>query len=256
MRGVRVSILLAVGAVALGLPGAAWAPWQTISDTAVNVLQVCQNGIRFEYATGITDPHGPEPTAGDRLGVRAGPVETGTNKPSEAATLILDSTFTVPHNHFNVPGLPAGTELRHYYGTVTLFWTSQQAVGTALRLIFEFPDDMGNSVDLPFNDDPPLTIAACTLSVSLRTFTATRTRSGVRIRWRTGSELETLGFNVYRGGRGHRAKLNRSLIPGRSPSGWAYSWLDRAAPRRALTYWLQEVELDGSREWHGPVKAR
>lgn len=272
MRGGRGSgLLVGVSACALAFPGAAWAPWETISDAAVNILQVCRNGIQFEYANGTAEGHDPSSTLGDRLGVRAGAVEPGTNKPSESAPLILDATFTAPHQHFNVPTLPPdGTDLRHYSrtvgaaGPVTLFWSSEQAVGTALRLIFAFPDEMDLSADLPFSSSPALTIADCTLagtSVGLRSFSARRARGGVAVRWRTASEHNTLGFNVYRGQRAGRLRLNRTLIPGsaatgRARTGSAYSWLDRKAPRRTVRYWLQEIEIDGSRAWYGPVSIR
>jgi plastocyanin len=98
------------------------------------------------------------------------------------------------------------------------------------------------------------------LAVTFTSFTAAPARKGVLVRWRTASEFNTLGFNVYREVRGTRRKLNRSLIFGGSVSGHAitgrsYRFLDRRAPRKVggLRYWLQEVELDGTRTWYGPT---
>ena len=93
-------------------------------------------------------------------------------------------------------------------------------------------------------------------AVSLRTASATRTRAGVLVHWRTASEMQTLGFNVYRQHHGALLKLNRALIPsvfGGTVAGHAYSWLDRRAPRGSMTlrYRLQAVGLDGTRRWVG-----
>jgi plastocyanin len=99
-------------------------------------------------------------------------------------------------------------------------------------------------------------VVSSTVSVTFRTLTATRSARGVLVRWATASELDTLGFNVYRDAGAKRVKLNRSLIG--ATGGGFYSYLDRKAPRRAagLGYRLQLVELDGSSSWYGPVSVR
>src|SRR6185369_13904455 len=43
---------------------------------------------------------------------------------------------------------------------------------------------------------------------------ATRYDDGVSIRWRTGVEVDNLGFNVYREDRGKRVRVNSQLIAG------------------------------------------
>jgi uncharacterized protein YkwD len=93
-------------------------------------------------------------------------------------------------------------------------------------------------------------------AVALQRASATRTRAGVLVRWRTASEGQTLGFNVYRVRQGKLVKLNRALIAsvfGGTATGHAYSWLDRGAPRGSTTlaYRLQAVGLDGTRRWVG-----
>ena len=93
-------------------------------------------------------------------------------------------------------------------------------------------------------------------AVALQTASGTRTRGGVLVRWRTASESQTLGFNVFRAWHGKLVKLNRALIPsvfGGTTTGHAYSWLDGSAPRGSTTlrYRLQAVSLDGTRRWAG-----
>jgi hypothetical protein len=100
------------------------------------------------------------------------------------------------------------------------------------------------------------------LAVQLSSFTGVRSHRGVLLRWRTGAEVNTLGFNVYRQRAGaRRVRLNRRIIPAlsltRGTLGGAYSYRDRRAPRKTVVrYWLQEVAANGSRTWHGPVRIR
>ncbi len=89
--------------------------------------------------------------------------------------------------------------------------------------------------------------------VTVRSFTATRSTGSVLLKWRTASEVELVGYNVYGQVHGKRVKLNRRLIAGKGTAGAAYAFRYRApsgqkAPTR---FWLQVVNLDGSRTWHG-----
>jgi len=92
-------------------------------------------------------------------------------------------------------------------------------------------------------------------AVTFRSLTATRTRAGVRVRWRTAAESDTLGFNVYRGKQTARHRLNPHLIVSRGETaGSAYSFLDRKAPGGAPRYWLEVVGTGGVRTWQGAVR--
>ena len=102
---------------------------------------------------------------------------------------------------------------------------------------------------MPF-DQAFRTYVAVSTAVSFRSFSATRSGKGVLLRWRTASEVDLLGFNVYRELRGKKVKVNRFLIRARgAASGAAYRFLDRGAMRTSGRYWLQAVNLDGSRSW-------
>jgi hypothetical protein len=94
------------------------------------------------------------------------------------------------------------------------------------------------------------------LAVTMASFKAVRSRKSVVVRWRTGTEYDQLGFNVYRQQGNRRVRLNRRVLPalGRV-NGGSYSFRDRRAPKhRALRYWLQDVDLSGTRTWHGPIR--
>jgi Bacterial Ig-like domain (group 3) len=93
---------------------------------------------------------------------------------------------------------------------------------------------------------------------TFRSFTASRVRKGVLLRWRTAAEVGTRGFNVYRGVGRTRHKLNRRLIVSRGrATGSSYTFLDRRVARRsAPKYWLQVVAANSARSWRGPVRPR
>jgi hypothetical protein len=95
---------------------------------------------------------------------------------------------------------------------------------------------------------PPTGIGVVSLS-------ATRANPVIVLRWRSASQSQTLGYNVFREQGRERVRANRKLIPATRTSGMHfYRWLDRAAPRQTTRYWLEEVKLNGSRSWHGPAR--
>jgi hypothetical protein len=90
------------------------------------------------------------------------------------------------------------------------------------------------------------------LAVRMSSFTASRSTKGVSVRWRTHTEIDTLGFHVFRSRGAKWTRVDRQLIPAHgSVSGARYSFLDRRAPRGRLSYRLQAVGTDGSRTWYG-----
>jgi len=101
------------------------------------------------------------------------------------------------------------------------------------------------------------------LAVSTSSFHAAFNSRLVTVHWRTSSEVNTLGFNVYRTLHGKRVKLNKRLIPSasvlRGKSTSAYSFSARLASRRLAAtsrYLLQEVHVNGTRTMYGPIRAR
>lgn len=83
---------------------------------------------------------------------------------------------------------------------------------------------------------------------------------GVLLRWETSSEINNLGFNVYRGDSagGPWTRLNSQIIPSQvapgSPTGSTYEFLDkRGNPRRSF-YLLEDIDLNGTATQHGPIR--
>ena len=98
-------------------------------------------------------------------------------------------------------------------------------------------------------------------AISLSSFTATRRPGGVSVNWVTASEINTWGFHLYRSADGSRTgavRVTAMIIPGqgRGQGGAVYSWFDHdAQPGVTYSYWLQEVELNGSTHEYGPATA-
>ena len=99
-------------------------------------------------------------------------------------------------------------------------------------------------------------------AVTLVSFTARPRRDSILLRWETATELDNLGFHLYRAEspEGARTRLNADLIPSRnpgSPAGAVYTWRDRGAqPGVTYYYWLADVDVRGTTTLHGPETAR
>ena len=82
-------------------------------------------------------------------------------------------------------------------------------------------------------------------AVLVRSFSAERVGGKVVLRWRTDSEVGLLGFVVYREKGGTLVRLDRRLIPAGARRG-VYRF---SAPRRAGSYRLEAIGVDGSASW-------
>ena len=99
-----------------------------------------------------------------------------------------------------------------------------------------------------------------TTEVSLASFAAIGGDSAVELTWRTASELDNLGFHVYRGPTddGPWTPVTTSLIPGlgSSPDGASYAFRD-ASLVNGTTYFyrLEDIDASSVSTFHGPVSA-
>lgn len=94
--------------------------------------------------------------------------------------------------------------------------------------------------------------------VQLELFTASVLQSGsiVELQWRTSSELDNLGFNIYRSNQrdGSYSQVNDELIE-TDPTG-EYSYLDEDIVSGLRYYYkLEDIDLSGVKRLHGPVLA-
>lgn len=93
---------------------------------------------------------------------------------------------------------------------------------------------------------------------------AARTADGVTVTWRTGYEVDNLGFEIYREHGGERTRVTTKPIAGSAlmvppgvamAAGRSYKWTDEseAAREAGVVYWIQDIDLNGTRSWHGPI---
>ncbi len=82
-------------------------------------------------------------------------------------------------------------------------------------------------------------------------------QGGVLLTWETGTEIDNVGFHLYRGARpeGPFELVNERLIPatGDPLTGGEYTFLDTTAPPGTTYYVLEDVDANGTRTTHGPV---
>ena len=98
------------------------------------------------------------------------------------------------------------------------------------------------------------------LPVELTSFNATAGDGQVTLNWATESEIENLGFNIYRSTKYNDqfSIINDELIPGAGNSSQRheYEYVDKGLTN-GIKYWykLEDVDYSGNTELHGPVSA-
>jgi uncharacterized repeat protein (TIGR01451 family) len=107
----------------------------------------------------------------------------------------------------------------------------------------------------------PVTVLAATAAKMLSS-QAVQSGGTVDLRWNTSWERNNVGFNIYREQGAARVRVNHSLIAGSTliagtevRAGFSYRWTDRR-PVPGAVYWIESIDLDGSRKMHGPVVTR
>jgi hypothetical protein len=96
--------------------------------------------------------------------------------------------------------------------------------------------------------------------IELAYFDAAPGAGRIMLQWSTEAEVDNAGFNIYRADaeNGTYIKINDELIvaQGASTQGAAYEFVDRDVKNRN-TYWykMEDVDLNGTSTFHGPVKA-
>jgi subtilisin-like proprotein convertase family protein len=101
--------------------------------------------------------------------------------------------------------------------------------------------------------------SAISLAITLESISATATEEGVRVAWETASEVDNLGFHLYRTtdpafvGERLTSELILSTSPG-SGQGAFYEWTDTTAEAGVAYYYtLEDVDVNGVGTAHPPV---
>ncbi|MGA9772879.1 MAG: C25 family cysteine peptidase [Blastocatellia bacterium] len=100
-------------------------------------------------------------------------------------------------------------------------------------------------------------------AAKLDQFQADSYSNQVLLQWKTGEEVDNLGFHIYCEENGKRTRLNPQILAGSAliagpgiemKAGRSYSWWDGSSiGRQNSRYWLEEIDLKGASVWHGPV---
>lgn len=138
-----------------------------------------------------------------------------------------------------------------YYAKVSIGTTFAVPTGTGDYLLSIFTG--GGPTAAKFGNDHAIGAAS-----------AARYDDGVSVRWRTGFEVDNLGFNVYRYENGKRLRMNSQLIAGSAlmvgsgtslGAGNSYAWFDSAPASGRSDYLIEAIDLNGDSTWYGPVSA-
>ena len=88
------------------------------------------------------------------------------------------------------------------------------------------------------------------LPVQLSSFSATSIAEGVKLNWRTESEVNNVGFNVYRSTTkdGNFTKLGFVEGHGSTPFGHDYSFADAVKTEGTYFYYIEDIDVEGKKE--------
>ncbi len=152
----------------------------------------------------------------------------------------------------------AGSKIWKYVGTD---WTEVATVGAPVadggtRMMVSFTTNLGAKYDV--GGQYAVTPADETLPVELSSFTATLSVNNyVQLMWVTQSETSVSGFNIYRGTNDQLVSAERlnAFIPATNTSQMqSYVFTDsELLSAGTYYYWLANLNMDGSTEFHGPV---
>jgi uncharacterized repeat protein (TIGR01451 family) len=166
-------------------------------------------------------------------------------------------------------------------GIVTCLLGTMANAGTATVLILTIPGQPGvisntatvtadqTDAILANNTSTQNEVVVAPTRITLRSFSSSYAsdKNGanrVLLTWKTGGESHNLGFNIYRELNGNRVRMNPSIIAGSAlmmsgalsrHAAKSYAWIDPSAPGSGTTYWLEDIDVNGTRTMHGPVSA-
>jgi hypothetical protein len=163
---------------------------------------------------------------------------------------------------------PAGISLTGSGKLINIRFTRLGAQGTNSLLTWdgantEFDDGPNDGIFAENLVNGNLSMGAPS-AVNLSSFKASGYDNGVHLNWNTGFEAENLGFNIYREVAGKRTLVTPDIIAGsalmtgsatRLEAGQSYGWWDKSpGDHQDARYWLEEIDVNGSRTMHGPFE--
>lgn len=195
------------------------------------------------------------------------------NGPSAATTIVATDVLPTGVTYSSSSAGCSFTSATHTVTCTAATLAVSATVTFTITVVAGTPANVSNTATVTATQHDPtpanntstlVTTITFTTEVKLENFTAVSTANGVLLSWKTGGELRNLGFNVYRDNNGQRTRVNPSLIAGSSlmmrradpkHSSKSYAWMDRASTPGA-SYWIEDIDLNGTRTMHGPVTAQ
>ena len=164
---------------------------------------------------------------------------------TEAVQTNADGSYSIDSSFFNESGLSSGF-------SVSLKVNASGYLGANRSISFS---DYPTMVDFSLRD-----LNDSTTLIELSSFEARPLKGTVILRWETSSELDTVGFSLYRAEleNGEYTKISNFIIPakGSASQGASYEFMDTGL-RNGRTYYykLEDIDLDGKSTMHGPKSA-
>lgn len=256
-------VLIAVVCFA-ALPGPVLADgtmqWGTCSDPMAFITDANAGGALAPIGSLVElwDASASSPIATTRVGLAYIPPEAGR---FVANTSLADGSYSFQVRVFNVPdpyapGVESCVVIVGQNGRGTSGIDVQIATMSPATICYP-------SAEIPTGTFNPSQGGGCQvlnpLAVTLAAFSATALDDAVLVQWETTSEIDNLGFNLYRGlaDGGPWTQLNPTLLPSQAPGGsqgFSYEYRDTAvAPGATYYYLLESVDLAGATAQHGPI---
>lgn len=200
-------------------------------------------------------------------------IDVTNNGPSRATNVVM--TDPLPAGFAFVSVVPGGPTCTHSAGTVTCTYAvmdpgatntititgtitvnQTQLSNTASTTRTETDTDSANDSATALAN-----VLAPTVVHMLEMSAVADAKGKVLITWTTSFETDNLGFNVYRDTSAGRVKVNKQVIAGSAffaarrqlDSGRSYRWKDKIRDGEFAQYYLEDIDLDGTRTLHGPV---
>lgn len=243
------AILFSSGPITVSTTGTLGPAGSVASSTSITSINTSGNEV-FTATSATSSCTASETTRTGTTTITNGTLQTSEGNPDVTGdeTVVMIPTNPAPNTTYNGTLESVGDSFQYIFneqivnpdGSLTVYAAHLRLIGpTAVGNLYIGKSECGVT--------PPSPTAA-----TFRSLEALAARNGVLVRWRTASEIDTLGFHVYRSVTGGRVRLNARLITAKGRG--SYSFLDRKAPRvKKVRYWLQVVNVDGSRSWYGPA---
>ncbi|HEX8618784.1 MAG TPA: C25 family cysteine peptidase [Thermoanaerobaculia bacterium] len=200
-------------------------------------------------------------------------IQVTNNGPSRATNVVMSDPLPTGFSFSSV--VPAGPTCTNSSGTITCTYAMMepgasnqitvtgtitvnqtQLVNTASTTRTEVDTDSTNDTA-----SATAFVLAPTVVHMLEASAVQDSKGKVLVSWTTSFETNNLGFNVYRETSAGREKINKQLIAGSAlfaakkelTSGRGYRWKDRLKGTPFAQYYVEDVDLNGTRTLHGPI---